>query len=51
MRDVPEFQPRVSLEAGMAQVLEAMQREGRIPAAEENTWEDEIIEKQKKVTR
>jgi len=51
MRDVPEFQPRVSLEAGMIQVLEAMQREGRIPSADENTWEDEIIEKQRNVRR
>lgn len=51
MRDVPEFLPKVSLEAGMAQVLEAMQREGRIPSADENTWEDEIIEKQKAVIR
>ena len=48
-RDVPEFQPLVSLEAGMAQVLEAMEREGRVPDASENQWEDRIIAAQRKV--
>lgn len=48
-RDVPEFQPRVSLEAGMAQVLDAMERAGRIPDAAENEWEDHIIAAQRRV--
>lgn len=42
-RDVPEFQPAVSLEAGMQQVFEVMDREGRVPAAESEEWEDRII--------
>jgi nucleoside-diphosphate-sugar epimerase len=46
LRDVPEFRPRVSLEAGMAQVFEAMARDGRIPNSDELTWEDEIIARQ-----
>ncbi len=50
-RDVPEFQPQVSLEQGMMQVFEVMEREGRIPNSDELKWEDEIIEKQKGVTR
>jgi len=49
--DVPEFHPQISLEQGMTQVFEVMEREGRIPNSDELTWEDEIIEKQRKVTR
>ncbi len=48
-RDVPEFHPQVSLEQGMAQVLEVMEREGRILSSDELKWEDEIIAKQRKV--
>jgi nucleoside-diphosphate-sugar epimerase len=48
-RDVPEFHPQVSLEQGMTQVIEAMEREARIPNSDELKWEDEIIEKQGKV--
>jgi len=50
-RDVPEFHPQISLEQGMAQVFEVMEREGRIPNSDELKWEDEIIERQKKVTK
>lgn len=50
-RDVPEFHPQISLEQGMTQVFEVMEREGRIPNSDELKWEDEIIEKQKRVTR
>ncbi len=46
-RDVPEFQPEISLEAGMAQVFEVMDREGRIPNSDDLAWEDEIIAKVK----
>lgn len=48
-RDVPEFQPRVSLDAGMAQVIEAMDREGRIPNSDELTWEDRLVVAQRSV--
>lgn len=48
-RDVPEFHPVISLEEGLAQVIEAMDREGRIPNSDEQTWEDRIIEAQRKV--
>ena len=49
-RDVPEFHPQISLEQGMTQVFEVMEREGRIPNSDELTWEDQIIARQKKVT-
>ena len=39
-RDVPEFRPVVSLERGMQQVIEAMDRAGRIPNADLEEWED-----------
>jgi len=42
-RDVPDFQPRISLEEGMARVIEVMDREGRIPDSDLLVWEDEII--------
>lgn len=42
-RDVPEFRPAISLEAGMRQVIEAMDREKRIPNSDCETWEDAII--------
>jgi nucleoside-diphosphate-sugar epimerase len=48
-RDVAEFHPQVSLEQGMTQVFEVMEREGRIPNSDEMTWEDEVIQKQRKV--
>ncbi|HSX79347.1 MAG TPA: NAD-dependent epimerase/dehydratase family protein [Candidatus Saccharimonadia bacterium] len=42
-RDVPEFHPVVSLATGMRQVFEAMEREGRIPLADGEAWEDHLI--------
>jgi len=48
-RAVPEFTPQVSLEDGIAQVYEAMLSAGRVPDAAENTWEDAIIEAQRRV--
>ncbi|MGH7213172.1 MAG: hypothetical protein ACREIT_00090 [Tepidisphaeraceae bacterium] len=48
-RDVPEYQPRVSLEEGMRQVLEAMDREGRVPNSDAQEWEDRIIAAQRRV--
>jgi nucleoside-diphosphate-sugar epimerase len=41
--DVPEFQPRVTLQEGMQQVYEAMACEGRIPNSDELHWEDDIL--------
>jgi len=48
MRDVPEFHPQISLEQGMQNVLEAMDKAGRVPNSDDETWEDEVIEKQRK---
>lgn len=48
-RDVPQFQPKISLEEGMVQVIEAMDRDGRIPDCDTLTWEDEIIAAQRQV--
>ncbi len=48
-RDVPEFQPRISLEDGMAQVIAALEREGRIPDSDAVEWEDRIIAAQRQV--
>ena len=42
-RDVPAFHPVVALPDGMRQVFEAMEREGRIPLAEREGWEDALI--------
>jgi nucleoside-diphosphate-sugar epimerase len=42
-RDVPEFRPTVSLEAGMWQVIDAMDRVGRLPSSDLEDWEDRII--------
>jgi nucleoside-diphosphate-sugar epimerase len=48
-RDVPQFQPEISLEEGMTQVFDVMDREGRIPDSDQFTWEDEIIARLKAV--
>lgn len=48
-RDVPEFRPVVSLEEGMTRVIEAMDRDGRIPSAEADDWEDRVIAALRKV--
>jgi nucleoside-diphosphate-sugar epimerase len=48
-RDVPEFHPQISLEQGMTQVFEVMERERRIPNSDEVKWEDEIIERYKEL--
>lgn len=49
MRDVPEFQPRVTLEDGLGRVFAAMQREGRVPDSDREDWEDRLIAAQRKV--
>ena len=48
-RDVPEFQPTVSLDAGVRQVIKAMDADGRIPDSDRLTWEDRLIEAQRAV--
>lgn len=47
-RDVPEFQPRLSLEEGMRQVIGVMDREGRIPDSSKLDWEDRLIAAQRR---
>jgi nucleoside-diphosphate-sugar epimerase len=47
MRDVPGFQPRITLEAGMTRVLASLDSHARIPNSDHIKWEDEIISKQK----
>tara|TARA_Y100000588_G_C14270602_1_gene932119 strand:- start:1943 stop:2938 length:996 start_codon:yes stop_codon:yes gene_type:complete len=48
-RDVPEFQPSISLEDGLRQVIEAMYADGRIPDSDQIIWEDPLIEAQRAV--
>lgn len=50
IRDVPEFNPQITLEQGMAEVFAAMDRDGRIPDSDTLTWEDEIIRRQRQVS-
>lgn len=42
-RDVPEFKPVISLEAGMAKVLQDEEFMKRIPDSDTIKWEDDII--------
>jgi len=49
MRDVPEFQPKVSLADSIERVYDAMQRENRIPDSDSLTWEDNLIAAQRQV--
>jgi nucleoside-diphosphate-sugar epimerase len=48
-RDVPQFRPVVSLERGMQEVIDAMDRAGRIPNADLEDWEDHIIAAQRSI--
>lgn len=48
-RDVPEFNPRISVEAGIRDVIAAMDANGRIPDSDTLTWEDNIIAAQRGV--
>src|SRR5690606_6798488 len=49
MRDVPEFRPQISLKDAMIDILAAMDAAGRIDDSDHFTWEDRIIEAQRKV--
>jgi hypothetical protein len=46
-RDVPEFRPVESLEEGMRQVIDALDRAGRIPNVDLEDWEDRILAAQR----
>jgi len=48
IQDVPEFQPKISLESGMRQVIDLMDMKNQIPDSDDtNYWEDQIIKSQK----
>ena len=48
IHDVPEFQPKISLESGMRQVIDLMDMKNQIPDSDDtNYWEDQIIKSQK----
>lgn len=42
-RDVPAFRPKISLEDGMRHVIDAMDRQNRIPNSDLESWEDDLI--------
>ncbi|MBI4551357.1 MAG: NAD-dependent epimerase/dehydratase family protein [Candidatus Latescibacteria bacterium] len=48
-RDVPEFRPAITLAQGMQRVIEAMDREGRVPNSDQLDWEDRVIAAQRNV--
>ena len=48
-RDVPEFHPRMTLKEAMEDILPAMDADGRIENSDNFTWEDRVIEAQRKV--
>ena len=48
-RDIPEFQPKTSLEEGLARLLKGMQQRGAIPDSDGIDWEDRLIAEQSKV--
>jgi nucleoside-diphosphate-sugar epimerase len=49
MRDVPEFQPKVSLEESLSRMVASMEKRGVIPDITAPDWEDKLIAEQKKV--
>lgn len=48
-RDVPEFSPQMTLDEAIADILAAMDEQGRVPNSDEILWEDKIIEAQRAV--
>ncbi len=48
-RDVPEFRPRIPLEEGLARTIEALDRMGKIPNSDDETWEDEIVQRHRRM--
>jgi nucleoside-diphosphate-sugar epimerase len=49
MRDVPEFRPKMTLREAMEDILAVMDAAGRIDDSDHFTWEDRIIEAQRRV--
>ena len=49
LTDVPEFAPRISLAEGIKQVYAAMKAEDRIPPSPKGGWEDQIIDRVRKL--
>lgn len=49
MRDVPEFQPRISLEEGFARMINVRQAGGGLANSDGVEWEDRLIEQQRRV--
>ena len=50
-RDVPEYQPRISLLEGMQRVYAAMEEAGTIPNSDDIEWEDRLIAAQLRTRR
>ena len=48
LKDMPEFKPMISLEKGMKEVLETMEKDSRIINSDKQNWEDRIIKKKRK---
>lgn len=48
-RDVPEFNPRYTLTAAIAHILDAMDAAGRVPNSDDILWEDRVIAAQRAV--
>lgn len=46
-RDVPEFQPKITLQKGITDALEYLDREGLLEEMQEGDWEDQMIAIQK----
>jgi nucleoside-diphosphate-sugar epimerase len=49
LRDIPEFRPAVSLAEGLKRSFEFLDKQGLIPNSDDETWEDEIIDAQRRV--
>lgn len=47
-RDIPEFCPGTDLVTGLGKAVEWLEEHGGIPDSDELTWEDELIEAQRK---
>ena len=50
-RDVPEYQPKISLAEALSDTIKAMDAAGRIPDSDSLTWEDDLIKAMSTVKR
>lgn len=48
-RDIPEFVPTITLEEGMAQIINYMDQNNMIPNSDELKWEDDLIQAQRQI--